>query len=53
MHDHANDGLDHPHVVLGAEHGANERRALAAGALIIDVPAPALRFVSAIDWRRR
>ncbi len=29
MHDHASDGLSHPHVFLGAQHAANERRTLA------------------------
>jgi cation diffusion facilitator family transporter len=29
IHDHANDGLDHSHFFLGAEHAANEKRMLA------------------------
>lgn len=35
MHDHANDGLSHPHVFLGAHHAANERRTLAVVVLTI------------------
>ncbi len=35
MHDHASDGMNHPHVFLGAEHAANERRTLAVVALTI------------------
>jgi cation diffusion facilitator family transporter len=35
MHDHANDGMNHPHVFLGAEHAANERRTLAVVALTV------------------
>ncbi len=35
MHDHASDGLSHPHVFLGAQHAANERRTLAVVALTV------------------
>jgi cation diffusion facilitator family transporter len=35
MHDHANDGLSHQHVFLGAHHAANERRTLAVVALTV------------------
>jgi cation diffusion facilitator family transporter len=35
MHDHAADGMSHPHVFLGAEHAANERRTLAVVVLTV------------------
>ena len=35
MHDHASDGLSHPHVFLGAQHAANERRTLAVVVLTV------------------
>jgi cation diffusion facilitator family transporter len=35
VHDHASDGLSHPHVYLGEHHAANERRTLAVVVLTI------------------
>jgi cation diffusion facilitator family transporter len=35
MHDHATDGMNHPHVFLGAAHAANERRTLAVVVLTV------------------
>jgi cation diffusion facilitator family transporter len=35
MHDHASDGLSHPHIFLGAQHAANERRTLAVVGLTV------------------
>jgi cation diffusion facilitator family transporter len=35
MHDHASDGLSHPHVFLGAQHAAHERRTFAVVVLTV------------------
>ena len=35
MHDHASDGLSHPHIFLGAQHAANERRTFAVVGLTL------------------